>query len=392
MEQADPESGHPPLRRRATDRAELVLGATAPQLDAGESGDLVQSLALHKIELEMQNEELQLHKLELELQNEELQDFHEELDESWKQIDQLVSERTLELHRAIKRLSSEVRVHNLAEAALRATCAEMQRLHAQLQAENAYLLQASARYANFGVLTGSSPALVRLREEIEAAAARDMPVLVAGEPGAGKGVVALAIHNRSERKHRLLVTVDCTLQPATLLEAQLFGRDAGPALEAHGQWMGRLELADQGTLFLHEGGAMPPELRARMIQVMRKGEYSPLGSSRTLRLGARIIAATARDLAEAERAGRFDPGMFEGLDVQVLRVPPLRERREDIPLLAETFVAWFNRKHGRRVASIPPAVLDDLAARPWPCNVGEFKGVVERAVLASPGEVLVLGD
>jgi transcriptional regulator with GAF, ATPase, and Fis domain len=370
--------------RRTSERR--ARGSAAPALEEGEPQELVQELRLQKIELELQQDELLLHKLELELQNEELQGFHQEMDASWKQIDQLVSERTGELRRLVKRLSTEVRLRNQAEAALRGTCAEMGRLRDRLQAENAFLHQEIDRHHTLGTLTGDSRAMAGLRSGIAAAAAEGTPVLLLGEPGTGREEVARAIHNQGARWHRALVAVDCTLLPAELLEGQLFGRDQGPSLGATGQWLGRLELADQGTLFLDEIGALPARVRSKLAQVFAEGQFRPLGGSRALRAGARIIAATA--LAKESDGAPQD--LFGGQTVRILAVPALRERREDIPALVESFVAWFNRRHCRHILTIPDRVMEALAGRDWPGNVRELRAAVEAAVLRCPGPVLEL--
>ncbi len=367
---------------RESDRAD------SPWAPAAASHEVVRDLRLHEIELEMQNEELLLHKLELELQNEELRGFHQELDATWKQIDTLVAERTRELERKLRQLAAEARARSQSETALRLAYEELERLKNRLQAENAYLLQEAERYRGTDVQPSETLLLDRLKPQIDRAAAGNHPVLVTGEVGVGKKGVIWAIHQRGARRHRPLVTVNCTLPAVELLECQLLGRDQDFGKEVWAPWQGRLQLAEQGDLFMEEAGALPKDLRNQLVDIARKGQFQPQGSARTVPLSARILCTTIRDLDEERRTGRVEEGLIEDLNMQVLQVPPLRERREDIPALARIFVAWFNRMYGKAVEHIPEAVLGGWMQRDWPCNVRELRHTVERAVVRSTGTTL----
>jgi DNA-binding NtrC family response regulator len=350
--------------------------------------DLVHELRLHEIELEMQNEELLLHKLELELQNEELRGFHQGLDATRHRVDVLVAVGIAELQETVRRLSEEVVAHRQAEHGLHQARAEQERQQARLQAENAYLRQEVERYQGPCVRPSEHLLLARLLPQIEQAAAGDHPVLVVGETGVGKKGVVRAIHQRGARRNRSMVSVECTLLPAELLDCTLFGRDRGPAPDGRAPWLGRLELAEQSDLFLNEVGALPMDVRARLLDALRNRRFHPQDGERVVSLGARILAATSRNLEDLGREGRLQDDLVADLELQVLHVPPLRERREDIPALAEIFVAWYNRKHCRAVERIPEATLDRWMGQDWPCNVRELRFTVERAVVRSSGSRL----
>ena len=377
---SEPKQGMGPLQAEGSKRA-----AWAVEVPAAPPG-MTRDLRLHEIELEMQNEELLLHKLELELQNEELLGAHHELDASWKQIDTLVGERTAELSRMVQHLSAEVEVRSRTERALRQACEELERVKNRLQTENAYLQQEAERDGGIGLRSAENLLLARLRPQIDQAAAGDHPVLVAGEPGVGKMSILRAIHQRGPRRHRPMFTVDCTMQPVELLECMLFGRDQGPAPEAWSPWLGWLELAGPADLHLEEASALPPALRERILATMRERRFHPQHSARARLLEARLLCTTSRGLEALRRQGTFWDGLVEGL--QVLDVPPLRERLEDLPALAEMFVAWYDRKYGKAVQRVPEAVLDAWRRRDWPFNVRELRQEVERAVLRSPGPTL----
>jgi transcriptional regulator with PAS, ATPase and Fis domain len=244
-------------------------------------------------------------------------------------------------------------------------------------AENAWLRQDLDRSDGYGEATGPSGALKLLLAGITAFAALDTPLLLLGEPGTGKGVVARAIHRRSERRLQPMVTLDCAALPADLLEPELFG-EAGRA--------GRWDLAGQGILFLDEIAELPVALQSRLLRTLR----ALPAAGRPGRAAARIIAATNRDLEQACAAGRFRTDLFDHLRRASLTVPPLRERREDIPALVETFVARFNRKLGRSVRGLSERCLAALMAHAWPGNVRELQNVIEQAMIVAPGPLLDL--
>jgi len=257
---------------------------------------------------------------------------------------------------------------------------EIAALKARLEHENVYLQEEIHREHNFVEMVGSSLALLAAFRKVDQVAPADTTVLVSGETGTGKELVARAIHDRSTRRGRPLV------------ESELFGHVKGAFTGAIDRRVGRFELADGGTLFLDEVGELPLETQVKLLRVLQEREFEPVGSSRSLRVDVRVIAATNRDLAEAVRAGRFRADLFYRLNVFPIEVPPLRERRTDIPQLATFFVSRFARKFGKRVEAVSKETLDRLMAYPWPGNIRELQNVIERAVVLSSGPSLELGS
>src|SRR6185369_5533031 len=212
------------------------------------------------------------------------------------------------------------------------------------------------------------------------------------ETGTGKGVLARAIHSSSSRKERPLITVNCTTLPATLVESELFGREKGAYTGSDARQIGRFELADGGTIFLDEIGEMPLELQSKLLRVIQDGEFERLGSPRTIKTDVRIIAATNRNLVEEIRDGRFRKDLFYRLNVFPITMPPLRQRKEDIPLLVNHFVAKFNKKIGKGIATVSKETMNSLQEYHWPGNVRELESVIERAIITSPGTALKVLD
>ena len=204
--------------------------------------------------------------------------------------------------------------------------------------------------------------------------------------------MAGAIHSRSVRKDRPMITVNCTSLPANLIEAELFGRERGAFTGAHDRQIGRFELADGGTIFLDEIGDLPLELQSKLLRVIQNGEFERLGSSRTIKVNVRIIAATNRNLEEGIRGGKFREDLFYRLNVFPITMPPLRQRPEDIPLLVTHFVAKFNKKMGRKIETVSKGTLHALQEYHWPGNVRELESVIERAVITSQGAALQVLD
>ena len=234
-----------------------------------------------------------------------------------------------------------------------------------------------------GEILGSGPAIATMLEDIEQVAETDATVLVQGETGTGKELVARAIHARSPRRGRALVRVNCGAIPGGLIESELFGHEKGAYTGATARRDGRFLRADEGTLFLDEIGELPLDLQVKLLRVVQEGEFEPVGSSRTRKVNVRVIAATNRDLAREIEEGRFREDLFYRLNVFPIHVPPLRDRKEDIPLLAEAFTRRISAKIGRRVEAISPADLQRLQASDWPGNVRELQNVIERAVITS---------
>jgi DNA-binding NtrC family response regulator len=317
--------------------------------------------------------------------NEELQNAHDKLES-------VVKERTEELTRANAQLLQEIEERKGAEESLQGAFAEIKVLKERLQAENIYLRQDVAREYNFGEIIGQSNAISHVFSKIEQVAPQDATVLLLGETGTGKGVVARAIHSRSARKDRTMVTVNCTAMPANLIESELFGREKGAFTGANARQMGRFELADGGTIFLDEIGEMPLELQSKLLRVIQDGEFERLGSPRTIKVNLRIIAASNRNMEEEIRAGRFREDLFYRLNVFPITIPPLRQRKEDIPLLVNHFVAKFNKKIGKKLETISKETLNTLQEYHWPGNVRELESVIERAAITSQGTALQVLD
>ena len=318
--------------------------------------------------------------------------LEEELQQAHDQLEGTVQERTAELTRTNAQLSQEIEERKKAETALQGALTEIKQLTDRLQLENIQLQQVIAREECFGEIIGHSDAMAYVFFRIDQVAPQDTTVLLLGETGTGKGMVAREIHRRSTRKQRPMITVNCTALPANLIESELFGREKGAFTGAHARQMGRFELADGGTIFLDEIGEMPLELQVKLLRVIQDGEFERLGSPRTLKVDVRIIAASNRNLEEEIRAGRFREDLFYRLSVFPVTIPPLRQRKEDIPLLVDHFVAKFNKKTGKKIGSVSKETLNSLQDYDWPGNVRELESVIERAVITSQGAALQVLD
>jgi len=289
-------------------------------------------------------------------------------------------------------IQKEKELREQAETTLHSAHAEIQDLKKHLQAGTPYLFQEINHTYSFGEVIGQSRCLENVFFRVEAVAPQDSTVLLLGETGTGKGLVARAIHSRSLRRNRPLVIVNCTALPANLIESELFGREKGAFTGASSQQIGRFELADKGTILLDEIGDLPFELQSKLLQVIQEGEFSRLGSAKTMKVDVRIIAATNRDLYEEIRLGRFREDLFYRLNIFPITVPPLRDRKEDIPLLVDYFLDKFNRKLGKNIRNVTKGTMDDLMAHAWPGNVRELESVIERAVIISRGTTLQVLD
>jgi formate hydrogenlyase transcriptional activator len=265
---------------------------------------------------------------------------------------------------------------------------EIGRLKAQLERENVYLREEILGEHNYEEIVGTSPALGTVVRTIDRVAPTDTTVLIIGETGTGKELVARAVHNRSPRRSRPLVKVNCGAIASGLIESELFGHVKGAFTGALERRTGRFELADGGTLFLDEIGELPLDMQVKLLRVLQEQEFEPVGSSRTIKVDVRVIAATNRNLQDEVAAGRFRADLFYRLNVLPIRVPPLRERREDVAQLAMFFVQKHAKRIGRIVDSVSRESLDRLAAYAWPGNVRELENVIERALVLSHGGVL----
>jgi formate hydrogenlyase transcriptional activator len=275
---------------------------------------------------------------------------------------------------------------------MRAALAEVEQLKNRLHAENVYLQEEIRKEHNFEEMVGNSPALLHVLDTVERVAPTDTTVLVTGETGTGKELVARALHDRSARKGRPLVKVNCGAIAAGLVESELFGHVKGAFTGALDRRVGRFELAQGGTIFLDEIGEVPPDTQVKLLRVLQEHEFEPVGGSRTVRVDVRVIAATNRDLLEAVRSGQFRSDLFYRLNVLPLSVPPLRERRDDIPQLVAFFLSRFSRRFGKAASGVSRETMDRLVAYSWPGNVRELQNVIERAVVLSQGTLLVLDE
>ncbi len=269
---------------------------------------------------------------------------------------------------------------------------EIAKLQARLQEENIYLQEEIKTDYNFEEIIGGSRALKKVLKAVEMVATTDTTVLLLGETGTGKELVARAIHHLSPRQHRTLVKVNCAALPTGLIESELFGHEKGAFTGALSRKIGRFELADGGTIFLDEIGDLPLELQPKLLRVLQEGEFERVGGSPTIKVDVRVIAATNRDLEKAVQEGRFRPDLYYRLNVFPIRLPPLRERQEDIPLLVRYFVQKYGTKLGKRIETIPQPTMEALKAYPWPGNIRELENVIERAVILSRGSQLELGE
>ena len=314
----------------------------------------------------------------------------EELRKAYVEIDERVKERTVELAEANQQLLLEIEERKKAEESLQEALKEVRQLKNQLSEENLYLKEEFNLLHSHEDIVGNSEAIRTVLMQIEQVAGTESTVLVQGETGTGKELVANAIHGLSARKNRLMIKVNCGALPTTLIESELFGREKGAFTGALSKQLGRFELADTSTIFLDEIDALPLELQAKLLRVLESGEFERLGSPRTVKVDVRIISATNRDLAGFVSGGGFREDLYYRLNVFQIIVPPLRERREDILPLVWSFVQEFSKKMGKRIESIPQKVVEALQAYPWPGNVRELRNVTERAMIITTGPVLHL--
>ncbi len=270
---------------------------------------------------------------------------------------------------------------------LLAAMAEVRLLKDRLERENSYLKQA-VQVRPPQRLTSRSSRFLSVVEEIKQVALTSSTVLLLGETGSGKEVLAQAIHDSSAQKDRAMIKVNCAALPASLIESELFGREKGAFTGALARQPGRFEIADGSTIFLDEVGELPLELQPKLLRVLQEGEFERLGGSKTIKVDARVIAATNRPLEQAVREGRFRQDLFYRLDVFPIEVPPLRERREDIPLLSWTFVKEFGNSMGKPIEEIAEESMSALRDYHWPGNIRELRNVIERAMILSQGPKL----
>ncbi len=274
------------------------------------------------------------------------------------------------------------------EEQLRVRLEEIESLKQKLEKENIYLREEIEVKSMHGEIVGQSPAIRRVLSQVEQVARTDATVLIEGETGTGKELLARAIHRMSDRKKRPLVMVNCASLPPTLVESELFGREKGAYTGAMTRMTGRFELADGATLLLDEIGELPLEVQAKLLRVLEQGYFERLGSTQMMKVDVRIIAATNQNLARQVTAGRFRKDLYFRLNVFPINLPPLRERAEDIPQLAWTFVKQYEKKMGKRVDHISHKSMLYLKRYAWPGNIRELRNVIERALIMSSGRTL----
>ncbi len=279
-----------------------------------------------------------------------------------------------------------------AEAALQNAMTELEALKDRLAEENAYLQEEVKLNHDFEEIIGVSSQLRQVLHKIEQVAPTPTTVLILGETGTGKELFARAIHHLSDRKDRPLVKVNCAALPAGIVESELFGHEKGAFTGASSKRTGRFALADGGTIFLDEVGDLPMDVQAKLLRVLQEGEFEPVGGDKTMKVDVRVIAATNHDLQEATRAGDFRTDLYYRLAVFPISVPPLRERREDIPELVKLFVGRFGKSIGKHVTAIPHDVMVALQDHTWPGNIRELQNVVERLVILAEDATLRLDD
>ena len=307
-----------------------------------------------------------------------LRKLQEELRQLNKDLENRVAQRTAEL--------------NVSNESLKNALDELERLKDRLQEENQYLQEELKLDNSFENIIGASNSLKDSLHKIERVAVTDATVLILGETGTGKEMFARAVHDLSHRSARTLVKVNCAALPSELIESELFGHEKGAFTGATNRKTGRFELADGGTIFLDEIGDLPLKLQAKLLRVLQEGEFERLGSNRTLKTDVRVIAATNRDLEKSIENGSFREDLYFRLNVFPVTLPPLRERKGDITLLARHFVSKYNQKMGRKIDTIPESVLNKLEQYDWPGNVRELENVIERAVILSDGKALQLNE
>ena len=261
-----------------------------------------------------------------------------------------------------------------------------------LQRENLYLQEEIKTEYNFEEIVGTSVAIQKVFSDIEQVAGTDATVLITGETGTGKELVARALHNRSTRKDKPLIKVNCTALSTGLIESEFFGHEKGAFTGALSRKIGRFELADGGTIFLDEIGDIPPEVQTKLLRVLQENEFERVGGTQTIQVDVRVVTATNRDLKKAVKEDAYRADLYYRLNVFPVHLPALRERQEDIPLLVRYFVDKYMRKMGRHITEIDHATIQRLVTYAWPGNIRELEHLIERAIILSNGSTLEVRD
>jgi formate hydrogenlyase transcriptional activator len=288
----------------------------------------------------------------------------------------------MEAHRKLEKANQELQLR----------LKEIEQLKNQLQAENKYLQEEIKLNHNFEEIISVSKNFQKILQQIEQVAETNATVLILGESGTGKELIARAIHNISHRRKKVLVKVNCATLPANLIESELFGHERGAFTGAMEKKIGRFELADGGTIFLDEVGELPVELQAKLLRVLQEGEFERLGNPKTIKVNVRVIAATNRNLEQAIEKKEFREDLYYRLNVFPIYCIPLRQRKEDIPLLVKHFCQKHEVKIGKKISNIPAKVMEALVAYDWPGNIRELENIIERALILSRNATLEYGD
>lgn len=303
-------------------------------------------------------------------------------------LERLVEEKTADLLSINARLAYEIEERKKAEEGLRKALIEIEELKDNLEIENRYLKNEIELTYSHDEIVGHSNAIKRVLLQLEQVARTDSTVLILGETGTGKELIARAIHRLSQRKSRQMVKINCAALPSTLIESELFGREKGAYTGALTFQTGRFEVAHKSTIFLDEISEMPLEAQAKLLRVLQDGEFERLGSSQTIHVDVRVIAATNKSLIKEVQERRFREDLFYRLSVFPITVPPLRERTEDIPMLVWAFVREFEKTMGKRIEKISRHNMEQLKQYPWPGNIRELRNVIERAMIINTGRTL----
>lgn len=317
-----------------------------------------------------------------------LRTLQRRLEEANTTLEMRVQERTAELAAANTQLKEEVAERKRTEAALRQAVDELERLKNRLSAENTYLQEEIKTEYNFEEIVGSSPPMQQVFSHIQQVADTDTTVLITGETGTGKELVARALHNHSRRKDSALIKVNCAALPENLIENELFGHEKGAFTGATDLKKGRFELADGGTILLDEIGELPLSTQVKLLRVLQEQEFERVGGTGTIKVDVRVLAATNRNLEEQVAAGSFRADLFYRLNIFPIPIPPLRDRRADIPVLVQYFLRQFSLRMGKNVNRIDQEAIRRLTDYAWPGNVRELNNVIERAVILCRDGVL----
>ena len=303
-----------------------------------------------------------------------------------------LEQQQVKLQQLYDEAQKEIAMRKNAEHGLQKALSEVERLKNRFQAETVYLREEIKSEHNFNEIIGRSEPLKKVLTRLEQVAKTDASVLILGETGTGKELIARAIHNGSPRNHHPLVKVNCAAMPANLIESELFGHEKGAFTGAMSKKIGRFEFADGGTIFLDEIGDLPMELQPKLLRALQEGEIERLGNSQPISVNVRVIAATNRNLKQAIEDTHFRKDLFFRLNVFPIQLPSLRERQDDIPVLTEHFVRKVSKKLGKPINVISDDLIDQLKSYPWPGNIRELENLVERAVILASGTTLQIDN